>query len=157
LFGITINSKLRFEQHQPHWNQNTPEWLAVLVLIWAPLVLLSDDANIWHLRIHFAFHCIYEWRQSSYKKRELLILRENLSSPRYFGGVRVAHLFSFLRCPILCLYILSSVLWYPLRFRHKTMFGSTFPPVVAGEVMSYLRHLCLCAYGGVENIYWIYE
>jgi hypothetical protein len=28
-----------------------------------------------------------------------------------FGGVRVAHLFSFLCCPIMCLYIMSSVLW----------------------------------------------
>ena len=29
----------------------------------------------------------------------------------FFGGVRVAHLFSFLCCPIMCLYIMSSVLW----------------------------------------------
>jgi hypothetical protein len=30
--------------------------------------------------------------------------------PGFFGGVRVAHLFSFLRCAIMCLYDLSSVL-----------------------------------------------
>jgi hypothetical protein len=30
----------------------------------------------------------------------------------------VAHCFSFLCCPIMHLYVLSSVLWYPLRFPH---------------------------------------
>ena len=29
---------------------------------------------------------------------------------RFFGRVRVVHLFSFLCCPIMCLYVLSSVL-----------------------------------------------
>ena len=62
----------------------------------------------------------------------------------FFGGVRVVHFFSFLCCPIMCLYILSSVLWCPLRilitplvssnssydFRIKTMFGSSLPSVV---------------------------
>jgi hypothetical protein len=38
----------------------------------------------------------------SYKKQELLTLRELLSSPRVFGGVRVTHLFVFLCCPIIC-------------------------------------------------------
>ena len=37
----------------------------------------------------------------------------------FFGGVCVAHLFSFLCCLTMCLYILSSVLWYPLWFPHK--------------------------------------
>ena len=60
------------------------------------------------------------------KRQELLTLREHLSSPRvvlfwvfvfvfvflffFGGGVRVAHLFSFLCCPIMCFYVLSSVL-----------------------------------------------
>ena len=43
----------------------------------------------------------------SYKKQELFIFREHM---RVFGGVRVAHLFSFLCCPIMCPYVLSSVL-----------------------------------------------
>jgi len=33
-------------------------------------------------------------------------------------------------CPIMCLYVPSSVLWCPLRFPHKTMFGSSLPPIV---------------------------
>jgi hypothetical protein len=39
--------------------------------------------------------------------------------PRYYDGVRVIPLFSFLCCAIICLYLPSSVLWCPLRFRHK--------------------------------------
>jgi hypothetical protein len=52
------------------------------------------------------------------KKQVLITRRKHMSSPPVFYGVRVAHLFSFLCCHIMCLYILSSVLWYPLRFPH---------------------------------------
>ena len=45
-------------------------------------------------------------------------------------GVRFAHLFSFLCCPIMCFYVLNSVLWCPLRFLCiKTMFG---PSLLSG-------------------------
>jgi hypothetical protein len=88
----------------------------------------------------------------SYKKQELLILCEHLSSFRLFGGFRVAHLFSFLCCPIMCIYVLGSVLWCPLRFPHKTMFGSSLTPVVCWGLMSYLRYLCLFACSGVQHI-----
>jgi hypothetical protein len=37
----------------------------------------------------------------SYKRQELLTLREHLCSPSVFGGVHVAHLFSFLCCVFL--------------------------------------------------------
>jgi hypothetical protein len=66
----------------------------------------------------------------SNKRLKLLTLHEHLSSPRFYGGVRVAHLFIFLCCAIMCLYVLSSVLWCPLRFPQKMMFGSFLPPVV---------------------------
>ena len=51
-------------------------------------------------------------------------------TPAFFGGVRVAHLFIFLCCPITCLYVLGSMFWCPLRFPHKTLLGSSLPPVV---------------------------
>jgi len=44
------------------------------------------------------------------------------------------HLFSFLCCVIMCLDFLSSVLWCPLWFLHKTMFGLSFLPVVCRRV-----------------------
>ena len=34
------------------------------------------------------------------------------SPPILFDGVRVAHCFSFLCCPIVCLYFLSLDVWY---------------------------------------------
>ena len=43
-----------------------------------------------------------------------------------FGGVRVANLFSVLCCPIMCLKVLSFVLWCLLRFPHKNVYCSVF-------------------------------
>jgi hypothetical protein len=37
-------------------------------------------------------------------------------------------LFSFLRCPIVCLYVLSCVLWCPLRFPNKNDVWFVFTP-----------------------------
>jgi hypothetical protein len=79
----------------------------------------------------FLYHCqdfyrtwLYIWvtRRVSSKKQELLTLRVH---PRVFGEVSVAPLFNSLCCPIMCLYILSSALWCPLRFTPKTMFDSS--------------------------------
>ena len=44
-------------------------------------------------------------KRVSYKKQELLTLREYLSSPPVFGGVRIGHLFSFLCVVLLHLYV----------------------------------------------------
>jgi hypothetical protein len=54
--------------------------------------------------------------------------------PRFFfvGSVLLIFFifFVFLLYPIMCLYVLNSVLSCPLRFRIKAMFGSSLPPVV---------------------------
>ena len=42
----------------------------------------------------------------------------------------LAKYFSFLCCPIMCLYVLSSMSSHQLRFRIKMIFGSSLPPVV---------------------------
>jgi hypothetical protein len=68
-----------------------------------------------------------------------------MRSSSVFGGVRVAELFSFLCCPINCIYVLSSVLWCLLRFAHKTMFASSFPPDVS-VVSAFFAH------SGVQHI-----
>ena len=60
--------------------------------------------------IKHVFELWVPWRVP-YKRQELLTLREHMSSPLVFGGVCVAHLFSFLCCPITCLYVLCSVMW----------------------------------------------
>ena len=110
---------------------------------------------------HFLYHCkdlyrtwMYLWVtwRVSYKKQELLIIREHLSSSRFFGGVRVAHRFSFLYFLIMCLYVLSSVLWGWQRFPIKTMFGSSLPPLVCRRfhvLLCVLTFLVPCC--GVDN------
>ena len=64
--------------------------------------------------------------------------------------VIIFHLFMFLCCPIMYLYVLSSVLWCPLRFPHKNDVRFVFTSsCFAWCLMSYLRDLCLHAYSGV--------
>ena len=45
-------------------------------------------------------------------------------------GSELLTLYFFVCCPIMCLYVLSSLLWCPLRFPHKTMFDPYLPPFV---------------------------
>jgi hypothetical protein len=69
--------------------------------------------------------------------------------PLFFGGVRVPHIFSFLCCSIMCLYVLSSMLWCPLRFPHKKQcLVRLYPKLFVGGLMSYL---CLFAYKCCPN------
>ena len=67
-----------------------------------------------------------------------------------FGGICVAHLFSFLCCPIMCLCVLSFVLWCPLRFPHKPV--HLYLQLFVEGCMFYLRYLCLVAHSGVQHI-----
>ena len=67
----------------------------------------------------------------SYRKQELLTLPEHLSSPWFCHGVRVAHLKKEI---VLSTYV-SLHSEFPScdvrnDFNIKTMFGSSFPPVV---------------------------
>ena len=65
---------------------------------------------------------------------------------RLYCGVRAVHLFSCLCCPIMCLYVLSSVLWCPLRILLKTMFGSSLPPVACRKAhVLFTLFLLACA------------
>jgi hypothetical protein len=73
----------------------------------------------------------------SYKKQELLTLRELLSSPRVFGGVRVTHLFVFLCCPIICVSLRSE-----LRFPPINVFTSSC--LWEDSCLIYVVCVCLC-------------
>ena len=57
-------------------------------------------------------------------------------------------------CYIKCIYVLSSVLWCPLRFPHKSdvWFVFTSSWLYVGRFMSYLHYLCLFANSGVQHI-----
>jgi hypothetical protein len=65
----------------------------------------------------------------------------------------IAHVFSFLCCPIMYLYVLRSVLWCPLRFPHKTMFGSSLPPVVCRKAIRLIYVICVCLRRVVSTTY----
>jgi hypothetical protein len=67
-------------------------------------------------------------RLVSYKKQEMLTLREHLSSLPVLWWFRVAYLFGFLCCLIMCFYVPRCDVRYD--FRIKTMLGSSLPPVV---------------------------
>jgi hypothetical protein len=77
---------------------------------------------------------LYTWvtRRVSYKKQKQLTLREHLSSPPALlvGSVLLIFLVFCVVLLYMCLFALGPVLWCPLWFPHKTMFGSSLPPVV---------------------------
>ena len=74
------------------------------------------------------------------------------SSSPVFWWVRVVHVFSFLCCPIICLYIVSSVLWSPCHFLIKTsQFGSFLPLVVCRR--AHVLFTCVCLRVMVSNTY----
>ena len=85
------------------------------------------------------------------KKQELLTLHEHLSSlPVFCWGPRCI---SFLCCSIMHLSVLSSVLWCPLRFTNKTMFGSSLPPVVCRRAhVSFMLFVFVFVYSDVQSI-----
>ena len=51
-------------------------------------------------------------------------------------------------CRIMCVYVFASVLWYPLRFQHKTIFGSFF----VGGLISYVCYLCLFVSSDIQHV-----
>jgi hypothetical protein len=69
-----------------------------------------------------------------YKKKELLTLHEHLGSPLVFGGVCVAHLFSFLYCvfcvvclpPVFCVPNVAIVSGFTLRFSLIMFIGTLY-------------------------------
>jgi hypothetical protein len=71
----------------------------------------------------FLYHCQYFYRSwlSIWVTRRV-----------FFGRICVAHFASFLCCSIMCFYVLSSVLWCPLRFPYTNDVWS-LPPVVCSS------------------------
>ena len=87
------------------------------------------------------------------KRQELHTLREHLNSPRCFGGVRATHLFTFLCCPIMWLYVPSSVFWCTWRFPHKNDVRFDFTSSCLKEGARLIYVICVCLRIVVSNIY----
>jgi hypothetical protein len=83
------------------------------------------------------------------------ILRITLSRPIYIYRTVSSYVYVVF-CIVLfimCLYVLSFVLWCPLWFPHKNCVRFIFTPqLFVGGPMSYIRYLCLFAYSGVQHI-----
>ena len=89
--------------------------------------------------------CIYEQHDGCLiRSRICLPFASRWVHPRLFDGVRDAHLFSALCCPIICLYVLSSVLWCPLRFLHKNYLWFVFTSSCLWDGSSPIYVICAC-------------
>ena len=64
--------------------------------------------------------------------------------PQIFDRVCVAHFVSFLCCPIMCLYVLTSVLWCPLRFPYKNDVLFVFTSSCLIYVICACLHIVVC-------------
>ena len=73
-------------------------------------------------------------------------------NPQFVRAIRIAYLLSFLCCPSMCLYILSSVLWRPLRFPYRNDVRFVLPPAVCMKVHVVLI-MCVCLRIAMSNIY----
>ena len=60
--------------------------------------------------------------------------------------------FQSLCCPIMCLYLPSSMLWCPLRFSHNNMFSSSLPPVVCRRAHVLFMLIVFVSYSCVLHI-----
>jgi hypothetical protein len=115
---------------------------------------MDNGSFTFYVDVSFLYHCqdlyrtwLYIWvtQRVSYKKQVLLTFRKHRS---FFYGIRVVHLFSFLCCPLIFLYVLSSVLQCLLRFPHNKDVRLYLQWFVRG-LMSYL---CVFVYSGVQHI-----
>jgi hypothetical protein len=84
----------------------------------------------------FLYNCKYFYRTWLYVRNTAVVLSEAATAytsraheftPTFLVGSVLLISLVLLCCPIMCL---SSALRCPLRFQHKTMFGSFYPPVI---------------------------
>jgi hypothetical protein len=89
----------------------------------------------------FLYHCQYLYRNGlyiwiirwvSYRKQELLNLREHLSSPRHYVGVCVAIIFSL--CDVLLCFFMLWFLWCEVRYDYCINPNFVLPPAVCRRV-----------------------
>jgi hypothetical protein len=93
---------------------------------------------------------IWVTRWVSYKKQELLTVREHVITLRFYGGFRIAYLFS-LCLVLLCVFTLSSVWWCPLWFPHKNNVRFVFTSDCLWEGSCLIYVICVCLRIVVSN------
>ena len=120
---------------------------------WFVLHTYEEDLMCFIKGLSFLYHCqdfdrtwLYIW-----VTRTCLPFASIWLHLRFFGGVRGAHLFSFVYCPIMRVYVLSSVLWCPLRFPHKKRCSVRHYPQLFVGCLIYV--ICVCLPIVVFNTY----
>jgi hypothetical protein len=83
----------------------------------------------------------------------ILPIREHLSSSRLLGGVGLLIISFFLCCPVMCLYVLSSVLGCLLRFPYKNDVRVVFASSCFYESACPIYVICVCFRIVVSNAY----
>jgi hypothetical protein len=90
--------------------------------------LVREDFIKWMFDINYVpliLSPLSNWSWNNFiRSRNCLPFANTWVHPRFLMEVHVAHFLSsffkvFLCCSIMCLYVLSFVLWCPLRFPHK--------------------------------------
>jgi len=85
---------------------------------------------------------------NTYKKQELHVLREHLSSPPFFLVGSVLPIFLVFCVVLLCVYVLSSVLWCPLRCSHINYARFVFTTRCLYGVHVFFT-LCVCVFAHI--------
>jgi len=125
--------------------------LLSLITYWLFTYMFSLLYHCQHL--YRALVCIWATWRVSYKKQELLTLREHLSWPRFFSGHHDAHI---LFCIVLlCIFTLWVPCWdidVGYNFRKNRCSVCLYLHLFVGRLVSYLRYLFLFTYSLIQHI-----
>ena len=86
------------------------------------IVILNCSGSVVFLFVFFilfqvTFFLSNDIKNNKFKRLNFIV--QTYCRSWFFDGVRVAHLFSFFCCPIMCLYVLSSMFRCLMRLPHK--------------------------------------
>ena len=117
-----LTSMYRWMPYHKSWNllsdnlkKNKNSYLSIFFCFEMTFTVYVTLVMIWLYGL-----TIYEYHgRCLIRSRNCLPFTITWVHPWYFGEVHVARLFSFLCCPVMCFYVLFSVLWCPLWFPHK--------------------------------------
>ena len=73
--------------------------------------------------------------------------------PGFLVGSMLLIVLVFVCCPIMCLYVLSSVLWFPLRFQHENDVRYHFTSSCLYDDSCLIYVICVCLCKVVSNTY----
>ena len=94
--------------------------------------------------------CISVTQRCHIRRRDSLPFASTWVHPRFWVGSVLLIFVVFLCCPIMYIYVLTSLFWCPLRLPHASV--RFYLQLCVGGFMSYLGYLCLFANRVVQHI-----